>query len=465
MSRILNIPETVLSFPKTCFLILAIPFFMVVGCSPAKYCAEPDLALPDVFGTGQTDTTTIADIQWWTIYSDTLLQGLIRQTLEYNKDMLIASERIEEMRQRHRIGNAALWPSLSAKAGGDHEWTGSDLNSDPEATLRLDLSWEIDLWGNLRWASRKGAAEYLSSIEAKRAMQMTLISEVATAYFELITLDNELRILNQTLITRQEGVHQAKLRLEGGLTSEVPYRQAQVELATTASEIPDLKRKIAMKESQICILAGRYPTKVDRGGSMNTTIYNTDVPIGIPSGLLQRRPDIRRAEQDLMAAKAAVGVAQAERFPQFSINLAAGLENDSFKTFFQSPLLYTAGNLVAPLFSFGKRKAKFKASIAAYNQARLSYEQTVLKAFKEVHDAVIMYQTAKENSVLKRDLRDAAQKNEYLARHQYIQGAIDYLNFLDAQRKYFDAQVGFNDAVCSEYLALVSLYKSLGGGW
>ena len=448
--------------------ILLSTFFLAAACSPAKYCAEPDLSLPDSFGIGSTDSTTVADVQWWTVYSDTLLQSLIRQTLEYNKDMMIASERIEEMRHRYRIEKSGLWPSLSARAGGDHEWTdhgGEGMVSDPELNLKFDLSWEIDLWGNLRWASRKGAAEYLSSVEAKRAMQMTLIAEVATAYFELIALDNELRIVNQTLVTRQEGVHQAKLRLDGGLTSEVPYQQAQVELASTASEIPDLKRKIAMKESQICVLAGRYPTKVERSNAVNLSAFDADIPVGIPSDLVRRRPDVRKAEQELMAAKAAVGIAQAERFPRFTINLTAGLENGEFADFFRSPWFYAAGNLVAPLFSFGKRKAKFQAAVASYNQSRLSYEQSVLKAFKEVHDAVITYQTARENTVLKRALRDAAQKNEYLSRHQYIQGAIDYLNFLDAQRKYFDSQVGLNEAVCSEYLALVYLYKSLGGGW
>lgn len=453
---------------ETLRYILLFTFSLAVACSPAKHCTEPDLSLPASFGTGQVDSTTIADMQWWTIYSDTLLQNLIKQTLEYNKDMLIASERIEEMRHRYRIENSNLWPSLSAKAGGDHEWTapgGGDFKSDPEVTARLDLAWEIDLWGNLRWARQKGAAEYLASVEAKRAMQMTLVSEVAKAYFELIALDDELRIVNQTLVIRQEGVHQAKLRLDGGLTSEVPYQQAQVELASTASEIPDLKRKIAMKESQICVLAGRYPTKVERSNAVNLSDFDADIPVGIPSDLVRRRPDVRKAEQQLMAAKAAVGIAQAERFPRFTINLAAGLENGEFETFFRAPLFNVASNLVAPVFSFGRRKAKFKAAIASYNQAKLSYEQDVLEAFKEVYDAVITYQTARENTVLKRTLRDASRKNEYLARRQYIQGAIDYLNFLDAQRKYFDAQVGLNSAVCNEYLALVSLYKSLGGGW
>lgn len=448
--------------------ILVLPFFLAIACSPAKYCVKPDLSLPASFGTAATDSSTIADMEWWKVYSDTLLQKLIKRTLEYNKDMLIASERIEEMRYRYRMDKSDLWPSLSARTGGDHEWTdhgGKGMASDPEVNLKLDLVWEIDLWGNLRWAGRKGAAEYLSSIEAKRAMQMTLIAEVATAYFELVSLDNELQIVNRTLETRREGVRQAKLRLDGGLTSEVPYQQALVELASTAAEIPDLKRKIARKESQICILAGSYPAKVERTTETGTVLYDADVPVGIPSDLVRRRPDLRRAEQQLMAAMAAVGVAQAERFPRFTINLSAGLENGEFASFFQSPWFYAAGNLVAPLFEFGKRKAKFKAAIASYNQSKLAYEQIVMEAFREVYDAVINYRTARENSELMTALRDAAQKNEDLARRQYIQGAIDYLNFLDAQRKYFDAQVGLNDAICGEYLALVSLYKALGGGW
>lgn len=442
--------------------------FLAIGCSPAKYCAEPDLSLPSSFGEAQADTVTIADIEWWTLYSDTLLQELIRQTLEYNKDMLIASERIEEMRQMGRVAKSSLYPSLAAKAGGNHEWTsygGTAPKSDPEPTIRADLAWEVDLWGQLRWASREAAADYLSSVEAKRAMQMTLISEVATAYFELIALDNELRIVNRTLVTRQEGVHQAKVRFEGGLTSETSYQQAQVELASTASVIPDLKRKIAVKESQISLLAGGYPDAVKRSMTAETSLKGEDLPLGIPSELLKRRPDIRKAEQELMAAQAAVGVAQAARFPSFTIKLAAGFENDGFAAFFRSPLYYAATELVAPVFSFGKRKAKFKASISAYNQSKLEYEQKVLEAFKEVHDAVITYQTARENSILKKNLMDATEKYVELAHLQYINGVINYLDVLDAQRKYFDAQVELSDAMCGEQLAIVELYKSLGGGW
>ncbi len=449
-------------------LLLTLALSAAVSCSPARHCAKPELNMPERFDIAGCDSTTLADMEWWSVYTDTLLQNLINKTLEYNKDMLIASERVTEMKHLYRIGRAGLWPSVSARAGGDHErenYGGESTGSSPEITARLDLSWEIDLWGNLRWAYRKGAAEYLASTEAQRAMRMTLIAEVATAYFELIALDNQLLIVNQTLETRKEGVKQAKLRFEGGITSETSYQQAQVELATAASKIPELERKIAIKESQISMLAGGYPAKVERRKSKVTMISDAVLPVGIPADLLRRRPDLRRAEARLRAAEAAVGVAQAERFPKLVINLAAGFENDEFRTFIQSPLFYAAGSIVAPVFSFGKRKAKFDAAVSAYNQERLAYEKAVLSAFKEVYDAIISYRTARENTVLMRNLREATGKYVDLAHLQYINGVIRYIDVLDAQRRDFSAQIDLSDAISEESLAFVSLYKALGGGW
>ncbi len=439
-----------------------------VSCSPSKYCAKPQLNLPETFCLTTDDSTTIADMAWWSVYSDTLLQKLINRTLEYNKDMLIAAERVEEMRRLYKIDNANMLPSLSATIGGDHEWEnyGGDSKKDsPEITARMNLSWEIDLWGNLRWASKKGAAEYMASVEAHRAMQMTLIAEVATAYFELVALDNQLQIVLQTVETRKEGVKQAKLRFEGGITSETSYQQAQVELATAAAKIPELERSIAVKESQISLLAGTYPDHIERRAANITMIPDGELPVGIPSYLLLRRPDLRQAEANLRAAEAEVGIASASRFPRLTINLAAGFENDEFSTFLQSPLFYAAGNIVAPIFSFGKRKAKFEAAISAYNQERLAYEKAVLKAFKEVYDAVISYRCARENSVLMRDLRESTRKYVELAQLQYLNGVIRYIDVLDAHRRDFAAQIDLSNAIRDESLAFVTLYKALGGGW
>ena len=447
--------------------------FVLVGgvssCSPAKHCAAPELNMPELYTPeSSADTLTWADVKWWEIYPDTTLQSLIKDALAYNKDVLVAAERLKELEYRYRIQRSALWPSLSAEVYGNNEYnnyTGDKPSNDPEFGIKARLSWEIDLWGNLRWASREKLATYFAGIEAQRALQITLIAEVARAYFDLQALDNELFIVNRTLKTRNEGVQKAQLRLSGGLTSDIPYQQALVERASTAAMVPDVEKKIAIKESELAFLTGSYPKIIERVRAPFEPTVKKDIPLGIPSQLLTRRPDIRKAEQELRAAEAAVGVAQAERFPIFKISLAGGTETGDIAKIVAAPFYSAAASLVSPLFEFGKRRAKFKASIAAYNQAKLNYEKVVMQAFKEVYDAAISYNSAIKNTSLKYDLREASSKYVSLANLQYINGVINYLDVLDAQRKYFSSQVELSNAVMNEYKVLVDLYKALGGGW
>lgn len=447
--------------------------FVLVGgvssCSPAKHCAAPELNMPELYTPeSSADTLTWADVKWWEIYPDTTLQSLIKDALAYNKDVLVAAERLKELEYRYRIQRSALWPSLSADVYGNNEYnnyTGDKPSNDPEFGIKARLSWEIDLWGNLRWASREKLATYFAGIEAQRALQITLIAEVARAYFDLQALDNELFIVNRTLKTRNEGVQKAQLRLSGGLTSDIPYQQALVERASTAAMVPDVEKKIAIKESELAFLTGSYPKIIERVRAPFEPTVKKDIPLGIPSQLLTRRPDIRKAEQELRAAEAAVGVAQAERFPIFKISLAGGTETGDIAKIVAAPFYSAAASLVSPLFEFGKRRAKFKASIAAYNQAKLNYEKVVMQAFKEVYDAAISYNSAIKNTSLKYDLREASSKYVSLANLQYINGVINYLDVLDAQRKYFSSQVELSNAVMNEYKVLVDLYKALGGGW
>ena len=304
-----------------------------------------------------------------------------------------------------------------------------------------------------------------ASVEAARAMQMTLVAEVATAYFELVALDHELGVVRRTVETREESVRQAKLRFEGGLTSETAYQQAKVELASASALIPDLELRIAQKENQISVLAGDYPSRVARS-KMDMNVRMPDsLPVGLPSTLLQRRPDVRQAEQNLKAAMASAGMAYADRFPRLTISLTGGLENDALKGLINSPFSYAAGNLTAPLFAFGSKRAKYRAALAAYDQARLAYEQKVLEVFREVNDAVTAYRNMRRTAELKFNLKEAARQYVVLAKLQYINGVIRYIDVLDAQRKFFDAQVEESKAVRNEHLALVGLYKALGGGW
>ena len=430
---------------------------------------SPELELPATVVAGATDSLTMADMAWWNVYSDSTLTALIERTLERNKDMLAASVRVRRMRALGRVARADQLPSVSGQLVADTEhndYDGEAAKNDPEFDAKVSLAWELDLWGNLRWANRKAVAEYLATVDAQRALQMTLVAEVATAYYELVALDQELSIVRRTLQTRKEGVRQARLRFEGGLTSETALQQAKVELASTATLIPGLESRIALKEHQIALLAGAYPTlRIDRQTMEMHARLPERLKVGLPSELLKRRPDLRQSEQTLRAAEAAMGMASADRFPRITFSLTGGWENDDLKGLFSSPFSYVNGSLVSPLFSFGKKKAKYKAALAACDEARLNYEQKVLEAFREVNDAVVTYRNVRTAAALKRDLQQAAQKYVELAQLQYFNGVINYLDVLDAQRKYFDAQIGLSNAVRDEHLAMVDLYKALGGGW
>lgn len=431
---------------------------------------SPELNLPSEIVQGKNDSLTLADMAWWKLYTDSTLTALIERTLAYNKDMLMASARVRRMQALSRGARADQLPSITGSLYADTEHNDYSnkpaATDDPEIGVKARLAWELDLWGNLRWANRQAAAEYLASVEAQRAMQMTLVAEVATAYYELVALDQELAIVRRTLATRKEGVRQARLRFEGGLTSETALQQAKVELASTATLIPGLESRIALKEHQIALLAGEYPSlRIDRQTMELQSHLPEEFPVGLPSELLKRRPDLRQSEQKLRAAEAALGVAYADRFPRITFNLEGGWENGEFAGLFSSPFSYLRGGLVSPLFSFGKKKAQHHAAVAACEEARLGYEQKVLEAFREVNDAVVSYSNVRSTASLKRDLQQAAQKYVELAQLQYFNGVINYLDVLDAQRNYFDAQIGLSNAVRDEYLALVNLYKALGGGW
>ena len=435
-----------------------------------KMCKEPQLNMPTEIVAGELDSLTIADLNWWEFYGDEVLKGFIEHALNNNKDILAAAERVEQMRHLTRASKSELFPKIGASAAAEYEvenYTDKGHTEDLQLDLKFNLSWEIDLWGNIRWSTRKAAAEYLATVEAERAMRMTIIAEVATAYYELMALENELLIVNRTLQTRSEGVELARLRYEGGLTSETVYQQAQVEYASTASLIPAIETKIEVTKNALKMLMGEYPSFELEYARMRVLDREipTELPLGLPSDLLTRRPDLREAEQNLKAASAAVGVAYTDRFPKLEIGLTGGWENGTLANFLRAPYGLAVGEIVAPLFEFGRRKAKYQAAIHAYDIARLNYEERVIGAFREVNDAIVRYNNARKATELKNALREAALKYVELATFQYRYGDTRYIDVLDAQRRYFDAQIGLSNAVRDEYTALVQLYKSLGGGW
>ena len=448
------------------FLIIAL---FASGCSVSSRCVSPDVELPNEVVAGmEADSMCIADLKWYDIFADPCLVELIEMTIANNKDLLAAWSKVEELERLYRVAKSDYFPSLDAEAYVDHETTdksNAEATADLEVSATLALSWELDLFGRVRWNNRQALANYLKSVEGQRALQMVLVADVATAYFELMALDNELEIITRTLETREEDVNKAKLRFEGGLTSEIPYRQAIVEYATTASLIPDLRRKIEAKENEISLLTGQMPTNIQRSEISRYKDSKLIPSVGIPSDLLKRRPDIRASEQALKAAMAKAGYAWADRFPRFSITLQGGLENNAFRGFLSAPFTYAIGELAAPIFAFGKRKAKYEAAIKAYDAERYQYEKQVLQAFQEVNDAVVAYTSANEKVKLMDNLKESAQKYLNLAMFQHINGHINYINVLDAQRSYLNAEIDLSNAIRDEYIALIVLYKALGGGW
>ena len=450
-------------------LSLAILFGLFAGsCQLGKHYTRPELHIPATLDSTTTDTTSIADFQWWVLYTDTTLQQLIRQTLEHNKDMLTAAARLKEMAAQKRISFANMFPDVNGKLYADKDATnygGNDYSSSPEFTAKFVASWELDLWGNLRWAKDKSMAQFVQAVENQRALQMTLVAQVAQSYFELVALDNELNIVKQTLHARQEGLRLARLRFNGGLTSEMPYQQAQVELARTATLVPDLERAIALKENDINFLAGRFPEKVERSHHPEDITLPETLPAGLPSSLLERRPDVRAAEETLKAANAEVGLAFTNLFPRITLTANYGLESNELKELVHSPAHFLSANLLSPIFAMGKNRAALKAKKAAYEQATYQYEKAVLSAFKDAQNAMVEFNKIKDIYNSRQKLEEAAKTNIKLAQLQYINGIIGYLDVLDAQRTYLDAQIGLSNAVRDKQIALVQLYKALGGGW
>ncbi len=431
------------------------------ACRLGKQYTRPDLRLPEQIADVPADTTSVQDIKWSELYADPVLQQLIRKTLENNKDMLMAAAKVKELMESKRIAKADLLPKVDAFIGGEREYDASPGNT---FEGKLLASWEVDLWGKLRWANQAAVAAYLQSVEGRQALRLSLIANVAQAYFELIALDQELTIVKQTLEARREGVRLAKLRFEGGLTSENPMRQAQVELAKTQTLVPDLEKSIRLKENQISLLAGEYPGVVERGKSIEQQQLMATLPVGLPSQLLERRPDIRQAEYRLKEAHAKAGVAFTNMFPKFTLTGHYGLESTEFSNFLRDPYFLVSGKLLTPLFNMGKNRAQWRASKAVKEQEIYNYQKVVLKAFTEVSNALISSQKSREIRKAREHLENSARSNLDLATLQYINGVISYLDVLDAQRGYFDAQIGLNNAIRDELLATVELYKVLGGG-
>lgn len=431
--------------------------------------------MPGSYAVGETPAAvSYAENDWRRVFDDRTLCGLIDKALAHNHDILKAAARVEEVRELYGIAKADYYPTVDATVRGEretkwyHDGSSPDGNysPDPQLGIKVHIGWEYNLMGKLNYARRQAAADFQATLDDQHAMRMTVIAEVASAYYRLLAQEATIDITRRTLITREESMNKARLRFEAGLTSELVYLQTRTEYLSTQSLIPELSRQAEILRTALSVLTGEYPSsdyirhKIDLGD-----VLPPSLPLGVPSELLQRRPDLRASEQRLQASAQAVGVAYADRFPSIRLDFTAGFWNSRFPDLFKSAYYYPIGAVGGSVLDFGRKKRMHKAAVARYEQSRIQYEQDLLRAFGEVRDASINYQQSHASADSKKQFMEAAGHYLRLAVMQYHAGTLSYLDVLDAQRRLFDAEIGLSDAIRDEYLAMIQLYKALGGGW
>jgi multidrug efflux system outer membrane protein len=459
---------------------LASVALVLAGCTVGPNYRRPEVPAPPEFRGRAPDEppspTSAGDIAWWEVFQDQTLLALIRTALAQNYDVRIAAARILDAREQVTIARSLQVPELSANASAPYTRVTGDRAPSP-AQFRetfsplgtLDLGWELDLWGRFRRGTEAARADLLAAAEAQRFVFTTLVSDVASAYFQLRELDLELEISRRTLASRQDSVRLVRLRFEGGVAGLIDLRQAEVLLYTAAETIPDVERRIEQTENLISLLLGRSPDAVTRGRTLPDTLAMVPptVPAGLPSSLLERRPDIRQAESQLAAATARIGVARADFFPRVQLSGALGagglMVNGSW--FGPTGVLQLLPQVTLPIFNRGRVRAGVGSAEARAMEAAVRYEQTIQQAFREVSDALVEHRKRREFRVeqerLVESLRDAAR----LANIRYQGGVTSYLEVLDTERQLFDAELLLAQAQRDELLGVVRLYRALGGGW
>ena len=462
--------------------LLVVPLLLVAGCKLGPNYKRPEVKTPDAWrDITSAESTTLANAPWWEVFDDPTLQELIKIALTENRDLKIAAERVEEARARYGFTRANLWPQLDANVtAGSLRFNAGSLVHTPDAdaggdtatetdvySAQVGLSWEIDFFGRLRRASEAEKALFLGTQEARRSTVLTLVSDVARAYLELRDFDSRLEIARRTIESRKEYVQLAKDRFEGGITPELDFRQAEAEMHRVEAIAFDLERLIQLKENELSVLLGRNPGAIPRGKTMQEQKLPAAVPAGLPSELLDRRPDIREAEQTLAAATASIGAAKALLFPQISLTGAYGYTSTDLDTLFDSPskAWNILGNLVQPIFNYGKNKRRVEVTESRQRQQLYDYERTILNAFRETEDALVTYRKTGEMSQAQAGRVAAERKVLELAELRYRGGVAAYLEVLDAQRSLFGAEMDEAQTVGTHLVSLVQLYKALGGGW
>jgi multidrug efflux system outer membrane protein len=457
-------------FPRISLLVAAL---VLAGCAHID-TTKPAIELPPM-----TDKAPVGAERFWTLFEDEQLTKLVNEALANNRDLKIAVARIEEARANLRIARSALYPSLDANAGAGRSKQSGSINL-PSGTpligntfnIGVSAAYEIDLWGKLAAGREAANASLLATSYAAETVRIALASQVASTYFALRSFDADLRLTRETLGTRDENVRLQKSRTTAGVTSELDLRFAEAERAAIAAAIPGLERAVAQTEAALARLAGRsakgvFTPEIARGRAIDEKIVAPEVPPGLPSDLLVRRPDIRQAEANLIATRALTAEARGQYFPSLTLTGALGQQSADLSDLFEAParVWSVAANLLQPIIGLKRIEAQVDAATSRSEQAAFAYQQSVVDALRDVHDALISLTTARKAYEAQEDRRARQADVLRLAELRYRNGYSSYLEVLDAQRNLFDADRSRLAALRDQQTAVVDLYRALGGGW
>jgi len=461
-------------FSKLLFGVLAFSFLS--GCKVGPNYYRPDVQTPAAYRElaenpqVQAQAASYADLPWWEVFKDPKLQDLIRTALKQNYDFKRATERIEAARAQVAITRSSLFPQISGQANFTGGKEGTFQTTFNFLNLTADAAFQLDLFGRIRRATEAARAELLATEAARQTVVLTLVSDVASDYFALLQLDLELQITHDTINAQIESVKLTKFRVDHGVATKLDVLQAQQTLDTANASVPDLERQIAQEENAISILLGDYPHAITRGAPLVEQPLPPEVPPGLPSSLLERRPDIRQAEQNLIVANAEVGVAKAQFFPQIELTGSGGGafgRSSAFSNLMSSQIgIYSYGAQVSqPIFTGGALTGNLKLAKSQYRQALISYTQAIQQAFGDVSDSLIGYEKLHQVRLRQQDTVADLAESVRLSNMRYRGGTTTYLEVLDGQRALFSAQITLAQNQGAEYQSLVSLYRALGGGW
>jgi multidrug efflux system outer membrane protein len=456
---------------------LLIAVFTLCGCLVGPDYKRPAISAPAAFrGQSTAEQNSFADQGWWDVYSDPLMNALIKEALTNNYDLKTAIARAKEAEAYRGIARSAYFPTVGVDSGVQRDH--GVFKEDPELDLPtnqtsnlflggLATAWEVDLWGRIRRSTEAANAEYLATEEGRRGLMLALITEVAQSYLELVELDGRLTVAHDSRDAFESTYTLFSKRYGAGIVSRLQVTRAQAALSAAEGTLNDIERQVAEKENEICVLVGRNPGPVQRASPEKEMNPPPTVPAGIPSQLLERRPDIREAEENLRSASARVGIASANFFPRFGLTALLGSVSPELSalTSGTADIWALAASLSGPVFTGGRLTNERRAAVDVFDQAKSQYSQSALTAFREVSDALVASQKLSAVEVQQKAEVAALTDSVTIARRRYLGGLASYYEVLEAQQLLYPSEISLSETSRDRRLAIIDLYRALGGGW